>query len=116
MDSPKNNNSEFLNKLKASSNIPNAFMLYNYSNFYDYPNKINLFGLNEDLYDFEIRCPICFQRVGCARRPDNCIHIFCSSCIELWKKDSNKCPVCRKAFTTIKKVNYSEPWVKKYYS
>ena len=81
------------------------------------PNSdFNLFGFSEDLYPFEIRCPICLGRATLASRPDKCYHIFCKPCLEKWGNESKKCPYCRKEFDAIIKVSYSEDWVlKKYY-
>ena len=92
--------------------------------FNDYKTKLqnhncfetNYFGFKEDLYDFEIRCPICYQRVKSAVRPEHCYHVFCNYCLKKWAKRNKICPYCRKKFQSIYKVDYSESWVIKNYS
>lgn len=42
-------------------------------------------------------CAICLEKI----RENNirvlgCGHVFCSSCIQMWKKRSGNCPFCRK--------------------
>ena len=44
---------------------------------------------DEDVED----CPICFKKSNIISR---CNHQFCEDCIKKWKKESNRCPICRK--------------------
>jgi hypothetical protein len=106
----------FLDILKVHNPKPNAFILFNYSNTNPLSLVYNFFGPNEDLYDFEIRCPICLGRVSSACRPNSCFHVYCSPCLKRYKNYSNNCPTCRRTFNSIIKVYYSEPWVKLFYS
>lgn len=77
---------------------------------------INTFGFPEDLYPFELKCPICLGRIKLASRPDNCSHLFCKLCLKEWCKESKKCPYCRIVFNNIIRVSYSEDWIRnKYY-
>ncbi|KAM8971964.1 protein SCAF11 [Pelodytes ibericus] len=52
------------------------------------------------------RCPICLnfltQDVGF---PENCYHAFCVTCILKWSETSNSCPVDRKQFQVVYKIN-----------
>tara|TARA_B000000475_G_C15860494_1_gene391936 strand:- start:214 stop:726 length:513 start_codon:yes stop_codon:yes gene_type:complete len=63
-------------------------------------------------------CVICYNnKITIKSRPNNCQHIFCYKCLKEWHKtDSNlnnfaKCPVCRKSFNSIEKleINNYEP-------
>ena len=36
---------------------------------------------------------------------DGCKHAFCFECISFWMDVSNKCPVCKKPFEQIERVN-----------
>ena len=89
----------------------NAFeLLSDSSNSLPY-SDFNPFGFSEDLYPFEIKCPICFARATLASRPNKCYHIFCKPCLKKWYNESKKCPCCRKEFDSILDVSYSEDWV-----
>jgi hypothetical protein len=116
MEKEPKSNSDFLLVLKSLKSNPNPFgnaiAMNSSSKFYDY----NYFGFAEDLYNFEIKCPICFGRVSIAKRPDHCFHIFCGPCLTNWSRQSHKCPYCRQNFKKILKVSFSEPWVKKQYT
>ena len=102
-----------LKALKPSTNPFNTdFSEISTINYLDY----NIYGFAEDNYDFDVKCPICFKRVTLARRPENCFHIFCAPCLEKWAEQSYKCPYCRKDFTKILKVSFSEPWVQQQFS
>ena len=50
-------------------------------------------------------CPICFEILNDHIAYLNiCYHSFCSTCIEIWKTKSNKCPLCRRKFSSIKYI------------
>ena len=106
-------NNNYLNVLKSLKHYSNPFLLYQSNNIFDNPGSYTFFEFPEDLYDFELKCLICFGRVSLVRRPENCYHIFCSLCLKEWMKQSDHCPYCRKEFHKIIKVNYSEPLVRK---
>ena len=58
-------------------------------------NNDNLINKNEDLI-----CPICFYIL---KYPINCSdknnsHSFCKECIDIYLKESNKCPICKNNF------------------
>ena len=116
MNQDKLSNQDFLSVIKSIKKPINPFKMFSNLNN-NYPiSEYNYFGFTEDLYDFEIRCPICFARVTLARRPDGCFHVFCIDCIQKWSKQSKKCPCCRKTFSCILKVSYSESWVREKYA
>ena len=103
-DNDKNNFLTILLNLKDSRSNP--FSLVNSSqvsmNF-----RNNPFGFYEDLFEQDIRCPICLGRVKSAIKPTSCIHIFCSYCIKKWYKTSIKCPVSRREISSLTKVDIS---------
>ena len=37
-------------------------------------------------------CPICYNNVFLAFKPNNCSHLFCNYCISVWKKMKKKYP------------------------
>ncbi len=54
-----------------------------------------------------IECNVCFDKIftyGLIR----CGHLFCFNCIRAWAQEVNKCPLCKKKFNVIKKVNNQE--------
>ncbi|XP_053575182.1 protein SCAF11 [Bombina bombina] len=59
------------------------------------------------------RCPICLnfltQDVGI---PENCYHAFCVACILKWSETSTSCPVDRKLFKAVYKINQSGAFTK----
>ncbi|ETE59653.1 hypothetical protein L345_14616, partial [Ophiophagus hannah] len=66
------------------------------------------------LSDEDYRCPICLnclaeQEVGF---PENCNHIFCMACILKWAETRASCPMDRKQFKAVYKLNTSEDSVK----
>ena len=108
MSKDDNNFSHFLktlNSLQGKNHNPfdsRAILSYAYS--YD---MTAIFGFYEDLITQEVRCPICLQRTKFSTKPSNCEHIFCNYCIKKWSRQSNKCPICRKLFTDLKKIDIS---------
>ena len=56
---------------------------------------------NENIYI----CPICLNKCNRKTRTNGCNHIYCNDCITKWMKISNKCPMCRRNFSRIIKVN-----------
>jgi hypothetical protein len=51
-------------------------------------------NIDEEIINNIGNCPICLDIIS-----DNvgleCLHSFCSKCINKWKEKSNKCPICR---------------------
>jgi len=44
----------------------------------------------------EKRCCICLEEMKAKTRPEECMHVFCHSCITAWTKTfSNLCPLCK---------------------
>ncbi len=112
---PKTNN-DFLLVLKSLKSNPNPFRNAIAMNSSGEICDYNYFGFTEDLYEFDIKCPICFGRVTMAKRPDHCFHIFCGPCLSNWARQSHKCPYCRQNFKKMLKVSFLEPWVKKQFT
>jgi predicted amidophosphoribosyltransferase len=50
-------------------------------------------------------------RVQNAKKPNKCIHIFCSLCIKKWNKLSGRCPVCRREINYLEDIDINEEWV-----
>lgn len=52
-------------------------------------------------------CPICLQeflkKIVC--RPNFCSHQFCVECLVKWSEKQSSCPLCRKQYTKIKKID-----------
>jgi hypothetical protein len=44
-------------------------------------------------------CPICFDNMKNTNTITKCNHTFCNSCLKLWLKNNDSCPLCR---TTIR--------------
>lgn len=57
-----------------------------------------------------IKCPICYRIIFEAKKPLNCTHIFCDVCLDIWKKHSHTCPVCRTYFPRTIKMPNIKPW------
>ena len=113
MENPSDNEyRDFLSNISNTPKAKNAFTLFYLGQKPNIPLICNLFGPNEDLFDFEIKCLIYFHRVISATPPNNCLYVFCSICLKKWNKISNKLPMGRNSFSSIIKVYYSEPWVK----
>ncbi|XP_070611688.1 protein SCAF11 isoform X3 [Erythrolamprus reginae] len=77
-------------------------------------NEENCSCSSDFLSDEDDRCPICLnclaeQEVGF---PENCNHIFCMACILKWAETRASCPVDRKQFKAVCKLNTSEDSVK----
>eukprot|EP00347_Sterkiella_histriomuscorum_P017605 403348700 len=47
----------------------------------------------EELY--KNRCTVCLEDIHFKAQPNECVHIFCQSCIQAWTKFSNLCPLCK---------------------
>jgi hypothetical protein len=43
---------------------------------------------------------ICLERVCSPVKTDNCNHIFCRRCFEVYTKKFSKCPTCKKEFNS----------------
>ena len=43
-------------------------------------------------------CPICYQLLYHAYQPNNCTHLYCKKCIDIWTKIKKQCPLCRKSY------------------
>ena len=50
-------------------------------------------------------CNICLRKIMNPSKSNNCLHIFCESCIKKWKKVSNCCPICRTTINSIEKIH-----------
>ena len=116
MDLNNEKETGFLSILKSIKPINNPFKLSISKNFVEEYSNYNFFGFKEDLYNFDIKCPICYGRVSLAKRPNSCFHVFCGPCLKKWAKYKKRCPMCRTDFNKILNVDYSEPWVKQKYS
>jgi len=104
------NNLDFLGILISQNKIKsNPLKMRNNSVEQSFSRPHPFFGLYEDSLDKEIRCPICFGRVGIATKPLCCNHVFCYNCIFKWSQTSNKCPVCRGIFNDLLFVNIISP-------
>ncbi len=60
-----------------------------------------------------LHCPICYKIIVDPYKPFDCAHKFCKRCISIWKRTSNKCPICRSFFYKILKDNTQLPLVYK---
>lgn len=68
-------------------------------NFNNIDRKDLLFNIH-NIFD----CPICLMK---AKNPCiimSCKHIFCIKCLNIWRKISKKCPICRGKITKIKNL------------
>ena len=60
------------------------------------------FKIAVELNDSECsECPICMGLVEDRALTDSCLHEFCRKCIEKWSHNHNKCPICRRVYTSI---------------
>jgi hypothetical protein len=62
---------------------------------------------NNDKEEPEPECSICMDAIS-IKGTLSCDHIFCYSCIFDWSKQENSCPLCKKKFKEIKKVDPSK--------
>jgi hypothetical protein len=100
----------FLSNLIKNKRINhNPFKFKQNSNFSDASLLFSPFGFFEDLWDKEVRCPICLGRVLKAAKPESCNHAYCFLCLKKWKKQSKKCPICRKIFNKIDLIDIRSP-------
>lgn len=53
---------------------------------------------------WENRCSICLEYVTHNKYITNCNHEYHESCLNIWAKDHNSCPVCRKPIDSTKPV------------
>ncbi|XP_072002946.1 protein SCAF11 isoform X2 [Engystomops pustulosus] len=59
------------------------------------------------------RCPICLNILSLeVGFPEQCCHAFCISCILKWSETSTSCPVDRKPFQAIYKMDSIGSWIK----
>lgn len=113
MDNKNFNKSFFLSRLYNNKAINhNPFLLSLKPEINKLNNCFSPFGFFEDLLEEEVRCPICLGRTTKASSPDCCFHTFCNFCLKKWKKSSNKCPICRKNFSSIKYIDIRDPKIK----
>jgi hypothetical protein len=47
------------------------------------------------------KCGVCLDFILNKASINNCRHIFCSECIQLWSKVTNTCPLCKARFSEI---------------
>jgi len=62
---------------------------------------------NEDSND--MKCGICFETFSLRGLMNGCKHVFCFVCIEKWSQTSNTCPLCKKRFSQLTKVDLMKP-------
>jgi len=55
--------------------------------------------------DFEYKCENCKHPLNCIPCIGQCHHIFHEHCIDRWLKNENRCPVCRKDWVIINRMN-----------
>jgi hypothetical protein len=48
-------------------------------------------------------CSICRNPPKIIGKMNSCNHLFCFNCIKKWSDQTNKCPLCKKRFTNLKK-------------
>lgn len=48
----------------------------------------------------EMQCNICLE-VFIKATTLNCAHTFCKYCIETWRTNKKKCPICRITITSL---------------
>ena len=53
--------------------------------------------------DALIECNVCFNKIS-DYGLINCGHIYCFNCIKTWSSRTNSCPLCKKKFNVIKKI------------
>jgi hypothetical protein len=46
-------------------------------------------------------CCICLSNVSDPAVLDGCSHHFCATCIQAWSARENRCPLCKRRFTSI---------------
>lgn len=51
---------------------------------------------------------MCLERRSNEARIDGCAHTFCLECIDAWAKTTNRCPLCKREFTQIRRVGVPE--------
>lgn len=56
----------------------------------------------------ENNCVICLDKIDDIAHINCCQHKYCYECIKKWSEETNKCPQCKKKFTSIKRYNYKE--------
>lgn len=61
--------------------------------------RMDVVGAIEDIVEKELQCGICSELYVSATSL-NCAHVYCSYCIDQWKKKRNECPVCRMPILT----------------
>jgi hypothetical protein len=69
------------------------------------PNDVSKYVRNEDMLKFS--CPICHEILSYDHKKTSetyCGHLFCTSCIELWLKSENQCPLCILKIESIKPI------------
>mmetsp|Transcript_17873 Transcript_17873/g.29883 ORF Transcript_17873/g.29883 Transcript_17873/m.29883 type:complete len:340 (+) Transcript_17873:58-1077(+) len=55
----------------------------------------------EEKSEEKAECVICFEPPTKRGTINCCDHVFCSECILQWSKVTNKCPVCKRVFSTV---------------
>ncbi|KYQ92621.1 hypothetical protein DLAC_06617 [Tieghemostelium lacteum] len=67
-------------------------------------NQTNNKVFNTKMNDKD-KCGICLEFPTDKGKPNMCSHIYCYSCIVLWSKTANVCPVCLQEFSEIQKLD-----------
>lgn len=82
--------------LKNCHNFFDKFIKHQYSSSSSMNNNNN--NNNNEIEIDETDCSICAEGFTNPVKL-SCCHIFCQKCIEKWKKESKKCPICRQEIT-----------------
>lgn len=65
---------------------------------------------NKEPEQSEVQCGICLEEsIKLQGLLSCCKHTFCFDCIDKWSQTSNTCPLCKKRFKQISKVDLSVP-------
>jgi hypothetical protein len=49
-------------------------------------------------------CAICTETPVDPARNNGCTHEFCFTCIEIWSRNTNTCPLCKSKFTRLDRI------------
>lgn len=109
IEEPDNPIDDLLNLLNNFQN--NNSDILNNENNYEYLTQLGeqIGNVNINIDDInkycvikseKIECPICSQSCDLVRET-KCNHKFCLSCIDVWTKENNTCPICMKELESI---------------
>jgi hypothetical protein len=86
----------FSKETNFSSENQCKFFFYNYLDSMN-PNVLALQGNIP-------KCPICLGYLNEPVKPNNCSHIYCKFCLEMWLQKKENCPLCRTKIDGITKI------------